>query len=53
MDEIEQMFEDSLTRKAFAEGYSAFKTGAANPYVKDSARAAWLEGYNEAKAEPR
>ncbi len=47
--EVEQFWEDSLKRRAFAEGRDAYKTGAANPYVDQTARIAWREGFDEAK----
>lgn len=52
-DEVEELFEESLKRRAFAAGYEAFKTGAANPYVAVTARQAWRDGYDAAKAEAK
>jgi len=45
MNEIDQMFEDSLKRRAFSDGVQSQGTSAKNPYADPIAKAAWAAGF--------
>lgn len=47
--DVAEFWENGLKRRAYADGFDAYTTGAGNPYSDVTARSQWLSGFEAAK----